>query len=662
MLVGKRISDRYKIIELIGGGGMSNVYLAHDMILNRDVAIKILRYDFSNEDELHRRFQREALSATSLTHPNIVSVYDVGDDGDLHYIVMEFVQGKTLKQYIQEFAPISPARSVHIMKQLTSAIANAHENHIIHRDIKPQNILMDAEGNVKITDFGIAMTLSATSFTQTNSVLGTVHYLSPEQARGGTATNQSDIYALGIVLYELLTGELPFSGESAVSIALKHLQAETPSVRAFDGTIPQSLENVVLKATAKDASHRYNTVEEMYDDLETVLSSSRINEPKFVIPVDNDVTKAIPIIKEEVLKKDEDLTKTRVIEPILEFKSPSQAQPKKAVEKPVPVKAKKKKWPKYVAGLFIAVIIIFLFFLFAKDLFSPKNVAIPDVTNLTVVDAIRKLEAEGFVVGEEPQERNHEDIEKGKVIETDPAKNSMRAKGSEIDLIVSLGVEMTTVDNYVGQNYSQVETLIKGKYKEVNIEEVPSREPEGRIIEQSIPANTEVVAKEETITFKVSQGVRMVRVENVANYTEADMDAYVKRVGLGWRESRADYHESIPAGSVISQLTKAGTMVEEGSVISVVISKGPAKKPDKPILKPVVIEYKPTEEGVPQKIRIEIQDKNHTFSDPVDDFEILNDTPYNIQLVIEEGKEASYRIIRDSEIILEGKVNYNDFD
>lgn len=189
------------------------------------------------------------------------------------------------------------------MKQLTSAIANAHENHIIHRDIKPQNILMDAEGNVKITDFGIAMTLSATSFTQTNSVLGTVHYLSPEQARGGTATNKSDIYALGIVLYELLTGELPFSGESAVSIALKHLQAETPSVRAFDATIPQSLENVVLKATAKDSSHRYTTVEEMYEDLETVLSPSRINDPKFVIPVDNDVTKAIPIIKEQMHKK-----------------------------------------------------------------------------------------------------------------------------------------------------------------------------------------------------------------------------------------------------------------------------------------------------------------------------------------------------------------------
>ena len=270
MLVGKRINDRYKVLELIGGGGMSNVYLAHDIILNRDVAIKILRYDTENEEENMKRFQREALSATSLMHPNIVSIYDVGEDQNMHYIVMEYVKGKTLKQYIKEFAPLSPARAVQIMKQLTSAIAHAHENQIIHRDIKPQNILMDEEGNVKVTDFGIATSLAATSYTKTNSVIGTVHYLSPEQARGGIATKKSDIYSLGIVLYELLTGELPFSGESAVSIALKHLQAETPSVRDFDASIPQSLENVILKATAKNADHRYQSVEEMEEDLETV--------------------------------------------------------------------------------------------------------------------------------------------------------------------------------------------------------------------------------------------------------------------------------------------------------------------------------------------------------------------------------------------------------
>ena len=299
MMIGKRISGRYKILDMVGGGGMANVYLAHDMILDRDVAVKILRLDFANDEEFIRRFQREAQSATSLAHPNIVSIYDVGEEDDsIYYIVMEYVEGQTLKQYIQQAFTYSCFKdALNIMKQLTSAISHAHQNHIIHRDIKPQNILMDQNGNVKITDFGIAMALSATSITQTNSVLGSVHYLSPEQARGGMANNKSDIYSLGIVMFELLTGRLPFSGESAVSIALKHFQSETPSVRRWNPTIPQSVENIVLKATAKDPFHRYDSVEEMEDDIRTALrSEADIDEPKFIIPVDNDATKAIPII------------------------------------------------------------------------------------------------------------------------------------------------------------------------------------------------------------------------------------------------------------------------------------------------------------------------------------------------------------------------------
>ncbi|MFJ5765215.1 Stk1 family PASTA domain-containing Ser/Thr kinase [Lysinibacillus sp. NPDC093210] len=656
MLVGKRISDRYKILDLIGGGGMSNVYLAHDMILNRDVAIKILRYDFTNEDELHRRFQREALSVTSLTHPNIVSIYDVGDDGDLHYIVMEYVQGKTLKQYIQEFAPISPARSVHIMKQLTSAIANAHENHIIHRDIKPQNILMDADGNVKITDFGIAMTLSATSFTQTNSVLGTVHYLSPEQARGGTATNKSDIYALGIVLYELLTGELPFSGESAVSIALKHLQSETPSVRAFDGTIPQSLENVVLKATAKDASHRYATVEEMQEDLDTVLSSTRINEPKFTIPIDNDATRAIPIIREQPIRKGEDLTQTRAMETITQAKI--EAKNKKPVEKVAPVK-QKKKWPIYVTGLLVVVIAMFLFFLFATDLFSPKKIEVPSVANLTVEEATKKLQDEGFVVAEQKQERNSEEVEKDKVIETDPAEGAKRVKGTEVELIVSLGVETIKIEDYTGQQISQVESLLKDKLL-IQKNYVHSKQPEGQIIEQDPAEGAEIIAKDATITFTISQGVKMITVDSVANYTKAQMDDYVNRVGLKWRTVREDYNDTVAAGSVISQTPKPGTSLMEGDTIAVVLSKGPAEKPVKTFIKNVLIPYEPAEEGAEQVIRIEIQDKTHTMVKTFDEFTITSDRQYKIQLVIVEGEEAAYKIIRDSEIIESESFNYDD--
>ncbi|GLC87452.1 Stk1 family PASTA domain-containing Ser/Thr kinase [Lysinibacillus piscis] len=655
MLVGKRISDRYKIIELIGGGGMSHVYLAHDMILNRDVAIKVLRYDFSNEEELHRRFQREALSATSLTHPNIVSIYDVGDDGDLHYIVMEYVKGKTLKQYIQEFAPISPARSVHIMKQLTSAIAIAHENHIIHRDIKPQNILMDAEGNVKIADFGIAMTLSATSFTQTNSVLGTVHYLSPEQARGGTATNKSDIYALGIVLYELLTGELPFSGESAVSIALKHLQSETPSVRAFDATIPQSVENVVLKATAKDSLHRYATVEEMQEDLETVLSPSRIQEPKFATPIDHDATRAIPIIKDPKVQHAEDLDQTKAMAPVTMTTTKSVEKVSAPIKKP-----KKKKWPLYIASIVTVLIALFLFLLFATDLFSPKKITVPNVANLTVEEATQKLEALGFVVSEETQERYDEQVEQGNVIETDPPEGKERIKETEITLVVSLGVAATKVDDYVGKSIQQVEKLLRDTFAHIEINSIYSDEPEGTIIKQTPQAGEEVIAKDTTIVFQVSQGVEMVTIDDVKNYTKKQMDAYVERKGLKWRIVREEHNEQIAAGSVISQTPEANTEVQKGSTIDVIMSKGPAEKPVKTWVQTIKIEYKPSEEGIEQMIRVEIQDKNHTMLKPYEEFPIMTDIDYRITLVVAEGEEAAYKIIRDSEIIAEDKINYND--
>ena len=411
MLIGKRISGRYKLLDMIGGGGMSNVYLAHDMILDRDVAMKVLRYDFSNQEELHRRFQREALSATSLTHPNIVNIYDVGEDGDIHYIVMEYVKGETLKEYIQNNSPISPNRCITIMKQLTSAIADAHNNNIVHRDVKPQNILLDEEGKVKITDFGIAMALSATSYTQTNSVLGTVHYLSPEQARGGTATKQSDIYALGIVLFELLTGELPFSGESAVSIALKHLQSETPSIRAILPSIPQSLENVVIKATSKDPRDRYGTAEEMEADLATAMTPERANEEKFVVELDEGATKVLPVIKEPISFDEVSETKKISVKP-------SVAEDSKD-------KKKKKKW-KVISGVLASMLLIAMIVIIAfPGIFKAEKIEVPNVSNLELAEAIEKLEAEGFIIGEQTKEYS-EEIEEDFVIRTTPEAGKLR--------------------------------------------------------------------------------------------------------------------------------------------------------------------------------------------------------------------------------------------
>ncbi|HZG74122.1 MAG TPA: Stk1 family PASTA domain-containing Ser/Thr kinase, partial [Chondromyces sp.] len=387
MLIGKRLNGRYKILEMIGGGGMANVYLARDIILERDVAIKVLRLDFANEEEFIRRFQREAHSGTSLVHSNIVNIYDVGEEENINYIVMEYVDGLTLKQYIQQYSPIEVEKALDIMKQLVSAIAFAHHHSIIHRDIKPQNILIDRNGTVKITDFGIAMALSATSITQTNAVLGSVHYISPEQARGGIATRKSDIYSLGIVMFELLTGRLPFSGESAVSIALKHLQSETPSLRRWQPDIPQSVENIVLKATAKDPRIRYNHAEEMLEDLETALDPERVNEPKFIIPIDDEATKAIPVITNEHQPKELDHT-------IVAQKSGLSDEQTKEISVP----KKKKKWPLFM-GIFLFLILAGLAAVFVPSMLGPKELEIPDVSGKTLDEAISSIMTKGFIVG-----------------------------------------------------------------------------------------------------------------------------------------------------------------------------------------------------------------------------------------------------------------------
>ena len=412
-MIGNRIGGRYEVLKYIGGGGMSKVYLANDIILDRHVAIKVLNYDFSNEEELKRRFMREAISATSLTHPHIVNIFDVGEEGELHYLVMEYVEGQTLKEYINENGPLEPDKAVPIMRQLVSAISNAHFNGIIHRDIKPQNILMDADGNLKITDFGIAMALSATAHTKTNSVIGTVHYLSPEQARGGMATKKSDIYSLGIVLYELLTGRLPFSGESAVAIALKHLQEETPSVRRVFPDIPQSVENVILKATAKDAKYRYASADAMQEDLSTVLSTERLNEQKFTIPVDDELTRAIPAVVEP--NKFEQLADTKKMEPIQ--------------EPIVPVEQKKrKKWP-WIVGISAGALVLLLLALLLPSLMGPKRAEIPNVVDLDEVAAEDLLKEHGFIVGERIPQPSDE-YEEGIVMQTIPEAGKKRDVGT----------------------------------------------------------------------------------------------------------------------------------------------------------------------------------------------------------------------------------------
>ena len=332
---GQKINDRYEIIKSIGEGGMANVYLANDTILDRKVAIKVLRGDLENNEKFIRRFQREAKSVSDLSHPNIVEVYDVGEEEGQHYIVMEYIDGRTLKQLIQKRGALTVAEVIDIMTQITDGLSAAHEAYIIHRDIKPQNIMILDNGMIKITDFGIAMTLNATQLTQTNSVMGSVHYLPPEQAAGQTATTKSDIYSAGILMYELLTGSVPFKGENAVEIALKQMKERIPSIRKQNPLIPQSVENIVLKATAKNPKNRYDSIKEMHEDLVHALDPDRQNETKYSYPYPEselDESKEIPIKEVEP----QNVTKTTHIEkPQEEYNETSKKNKnkKKKVEK-----------------------------------------------------------------------------------------------------------------------------------------------------------------------------------------------------------------------------------------------------------------------------------------------------------------------------------------
>ncbi len=645
MLIGKRISGRYKILDLIGGGGMANVYLAHDMILDREVAIKMLRLDFANEDEFIKRFQREAQSATSLAHPNIVSIYDVGEESDLYYIVMEYVDGMTLKQYIQQHSPISVETALDILTQLTAAISHAHQNNIVHRDIKPQNILIDSLGNVKITDFGIAMALSATSITQTNSVLGSVHYLSPEQARGGMANKKSDIYSLGIVMFELLTGRLPFSGETAVSIALKHLQSETPSVRRWNSEVPQSVENIVLKSTAKDPFRRYDTVEEMEEDLKTALDYDRLDEPKFSIPLDDDATKAIPVITD-------DRPLSNMEDTIVHQQSQQNIEPKPK---------KRKKWP---------IIVIISFFLLSAagilaitvlpNLLGPEEVEVPDVMGKEVEEAIKELTEAGFEIGDRI-EQHHDEVPLGQVYKTDPSAGRNINEGDVVNLYVSLGKPTEEIANYIGRQFDVVKSELEGKGFTVNEgNSIFSEEPPGTILDQNVDPGEQLVPEETTITFTTSRGKETFELADLKGYSEKPLEDYQKRVGLVINRIE-EYSEEVPKGNVISQSPKAGTMLSDGDTVDVVVSKGPEPKPDpvpKTVPVEIIIPYEPNTEMESQQIFLYVRDMNNDINQVYKEYNIAETTSETIELLIAPNGNAEYKLQRDGNVIDQQTIPY----
>ncbi|MGN1390333.1 MAG: Stk1 family PASTA domain-containing Ser/Thr kinase [Bulleidia sp.] len=465
------IANRYEVFQHIGQGGMADVFLAVDTILNRQVAIKILRSELCTDAVSVLRFEREAQAATALSHPNIVEIYDVGEYKGHHYIVMEYVPGKTLKKVIQQRGALLKEEAVDIMKQLLSATAEAHRRGIIHRDIKPQNVIVKSDGSVKILDFGIALAKGSMQLTQANNVMGSVHYLAPELARGESATAQSDIYALGIVLFEMLTGDVPFKADSAVQVALMQMKNEMPSARDINPSIPQSLENVIIRATAKDPAQRYRSCNEMLDDIRTCLRPERLNEPKLYLP------KASP-------KRLEDLEEAK--EPA---RTPSRKNRPAREETEEPARVSHPavgKKPKGNKPLFIILIVLLCLLgvsgiylaLNASGILNPasREREVPQLIGLSLADARTLCEEKDLVLNTDNVTYTlTENTEKGQIISSSPDAGTTVEEGTEITVTVSSGIGVTMKD-YTGWNINDAMNDIAQNYPSMQVKTEESQD------------------------------------------------------------------------------------------------------------------------------------------------------------------------------------------
>lgn len=564
--IGKIFAGRYRIVKQIGRGGMADVYLAKDLILDgEEVAVKVLRTNYQTDPIAVARFQREARAMADLDHPHIVRITDIGEEDGQQYLAMEYVAGLDLKRYIKEHYPLSNEEAVRIMGQILLAMRLAHTRGIVHRDLKPQNILLTPDGTAKVTDFGIAVAFAETSLTQTNSMLGSVHYLSPEQARGSKATVQSDIYAMGIIFYEMLTGHIPYDGDSAVTIALQHFQKPLPSVIAENPSVPQALENVVIKATAKKLTDRYKSVAEMYVDLSSSLSYNRRNEPKLVF---DDATKA----DTKTLPKVSQSTLTSIPKVQTQSPKPQTAKPSQQVSEDnyatKPVKKRKFRVRYMILLASIVLVAASLIWILSR---TPATIAIPDVAGQTVAEAKETLKKANFEIGEEKTEAS-EKVEEGRIIRTDPGAGTGRKEGTKINLVVSSGKQSFQLSNYIGRKSTDVIAELKQKKVPENlikIEEEESSESEaGTVLRQSPAAGTTYdLNKASTITLTVAKKVTSVAMPSYTGSSlEFTKNNLVQIVGI--KEANIEVVEvsTAPAGTaegtVVEQSPKAGEKVD----------------------------------------------------------------------------------------------------
>lgn len=556
-LEGKLLGSRYELVEKIGNGGMSTVYKATDKVLKRDVAVKILRDEFTTDEEFIKRFEAEAQSAARLTHPNIVSIYDVGVEGNLYYIVMELIQGKTLKEIIiEERGPLPWKWSVNIAIQIASALETAHRNNIVHRDIKPHNIIITEDGIGKVTDFGIAKAVSNSTITAFGTTIGSVHYFSPEHARGGFTDAKSDLYSLGVVMYEMVTGKVPFDADTPVSVALKHMQEEPEEPIAINPKVPTAINKMIMKALQKDATLRYQSASEMLEDLKKSLKNP---EGDFVEEIEYDATARTQKINIDRYGEIEDRPNSRNKKGKQEGKFKQFIKNHKAIS--------------VVVGLILLFALSLGGTLAVLSITNPAEVEMPNVVGLSKEEAQKQIEAAKLLFEVEKEEYN-KDVPEGYVISQDPTYmerfNKVKEK-STVSVIISKGQEKAKVPNVKGKEKEEAIKLIEdAKLKAEVVEETSKTVKEGYVISQETDPDADVFAGD-TVTIHVSTGVEKATVPDVVGKTQTEAKKALE--AQGFVVSVTNSEDSSKAKDVVlKQSLDAGNTVEKGSSITITVN------------------------------------------------------------------------------------------
>ncbi|NEW05466.1 Stk1 family PASTA domain-containing Ser/Thr kinase [Paenibacillus sp. SYP-B3998] len=648
-MIGRKLGGRYEILERIGGGGMALVYKGQDLLLNRKVAVKVLRQQYVHDEEFIRRFRREAQAAASLSHPNVVSIYDVGQEDEVHYIVMEYIEGTTLNDLIKEKAPLQVEEAVHYAGQIADALDHAHHNEIIHRDIKPHNILIGKNGRVKVTDFGIARAATSSTITQTGSVVGSVHYFSPEHAKGTNTGEKSDLYSLGIVMYQMLTARLPFLGESPISVALKHLQEEVEEPRKVNPLIPQSVENIILKAMRKKPEERYQSAKLMMADLETCLSSDRRNEAKVAFwdadGMDEERTLVMPAIRPNQLG---------------DFKD---AELERATLREEPTPPKSKGWVKPLVWIVILLVILGAMWYmvgYVKGMFAIETVEVPNVENKPLQQAQAELTAAklGYIIELDQDSK----LAKDTVIRQDP--NGVRMNvGTKVTLYVSKGVRKITMENYVGQPLKDVKLKLQALgIKEDQITIAPgSIEDTPDMIQKQAPlVGVEFEAEKAAIVFTISKAKETFKMPDLVGMSEGDAKAQIAKLNLKLPVNGITREKSykIPKGKVIKQFPfEKNQDVSVGVEISLIISDG---LPEDAGQLNVSIPVKPTEEGKDSEFKIVVSDAQY------ENFEykpekVTKPQNLDVKVIVSPDKKAVILIKEGDNLVNSVTRTYQDY-